>query len=119
MSQGQATEKWSAKEAKKASQKFRREANTIFSEYRNNLMKKLDEMRIIIKPRPRWMPRKVWMWFSNIFVDLNSPNKALVVESPQDFLVRKHKESLGQTSEELAKSMRENGKLPEDELSPE
>lgn len=87
-------EKWSAKEAAKAGQKFRREARNIFADYQRDLFKKLDEVRLIIRPRPTWMPRKVWLWFANIFVDLNSADKALVFESPSEYLTRKHHEAV-------------------------
>lgn len=85
---------WSSKEAKKAGQKFRREARSIFAEYQSDLQKKLEEVRLIIKPRPKIVPRKVWLWLSGIFVDMNNPNKALVFESPSDFLTRKHYEAV-------------------------
>lgn len=85
--------KWSSKEAAKAGQKFRREARGIFAEYQKSLFKKLDEVRVIIRPRPRIIPRKVWLWFANIFVDLNNADKALVFETPADFLTRKHHEA--------------------------
>ena len=88
--------KWSAKEAAKAGQKFRREARQIFSQYQKDLTGKLDEVRLIIRPRPRLIPRKVWLWCTNLFVDLNNANKALIFESPSDYLTRKHNEAVAQ-----------------------
>lgn len=87
-------EKWSAKEAKKAGQKFRREARNIFAEYQRDLFKKLEEVRVVIRPKPRWIPRPMWLWFADIFVDLNNPNKSLIFETPSDFLTRKHREAV-------------------------
>lgn len=95
-------EKWSGKEAAKAGQMFRREARSIFAEYQKSLMQKLDEVRVIIRPRPRWVPRAAWLWLANIFVDLNNSNKALVFETPQDYIVRKHKEAVAQQSQKQA-----------------
>lgn len=91
-------ERWGSKEAKKAGQKFRREARNIFAEYQKSLADKLDEIRLIIRPRPFWMPRKVWLWFADFFVDFNSAaNKALIFESPSDYLTRKHNEAVSRT----------------------
>lgn len=89
---------WGSKEAKKAGQKFRREARNIFSEYQKALFKKLEDVRILIRPKPRFIPRKVWLWFADIFVDLNSADKALVFETPSDFLTRKHHEAVAKRS---------------------
>ncbi len=96
-----AIEKWSGKEAKKAGQKFRREAHSIFAEYQKGLMEKLEEVRVIIRPRPRWISRGIWLWLTNKFVDINNANKALVYESPQQYLARKHNDAL-----EARKNMR-------------
>lgn len=93
-------EQWSSKEAKKAGQKFRREARNIFAEYQKSLADKLDEVRLVIRPRPRFFPRRVWLWLTNIFIDLSAPNKALIFESPQEFLTRKHNEAVARQTKE-------------------
>lgn len=97
--------KWGAKEAAKAGQKFRREARNIFAEYEHDLKKKLEEVRIIVKKRPRWLARleratgwNIWLWFASFFVDLNASDKALIFETPGDFLARKHHEAVAKRS---------------------
>ena len=95
------TENWSSKKAKKAGQAFRREARGVFEEYQESLFKKIEEVRVIIRPRPRWIHRKIWLWLGDFFVDLNNANKALVFETPPEFLTRKHTEAVAR---EKAKS---------------
>ena len=92
----------SKKEAVVLGQKYRREARRIFAEYQQALFKKLENVRILIRPRPRYMPRKVWLWIANIFVDLNSSDKALIFETPQEFLVRKHIEAVELKKKQMA-----------------
>lgn len=95
-----AQEKWSGKQAAKAGQKFRREARDIFAEYENGLKKKLEELRVIVRIKPRWIPRPVWLWFADIFVDLHSGiDQALVFETPSAYLTRKHHEAAGKQEE--------------------
>lgn len=92
-------EKWSAKEAAKAGQKFRREARSIFEGYQKALFVRLEEARLIIRPRPRWMPRTIfgrnpWLWLTDFFVDTSKINTAAMVETPSDYLTRKHHEAV-------------------------
>lgn len=77
----------------KKARDYRREARQVFGEYQKNLMARLEEMRIIIRPRPKFVPRFAWKFFMNIFLDMEKAQSAPVVESPQDFLVRKHGEA--------------------------
>lgn len=85
---------WSAKEAAKAGQKFRREARSVFAEYQRNLMQHLEEIRLTLKPKPRWVPQKMWWWMLGIFVNTDKLNTPGEVESPNDFLARKHHEEV-------------------------
>ena len=89
-------QEWSAKEAKKAGQKFRREARSIFAEYQRNLTNKLEAVRIQIRPRPKWIPHKAWLWMAEIFVDLSLADAATEFETPDNFLARKHREAVAQ-----------------------
>lgn len=87
-------ENWSAKEAKKAGQKFRREAKSIFADYQKSLVKHLNEMRLVLRPRPRYVPKPVFDWARNFFMDTSRLNSPVVMESPSDYLMRKHHEAV-------------------------
>lgn len=78
----------------KKARDYRREARSVFAEYQKNLMERLEEMRIIIRPMPKWMNKKVWRFFVNIFLDMEKAETSPAVESPDRFLIRKHGEAV-------------------------
>lgn len=58
--------------SKKLAKAMRKEARKHASEFQDNLVSRLNEINISLRPRPKWIPLKVWRWFGNKFVDMTS-----------------------------------------------
>ncbi len=71
---------------KKMAQAARREARQTYSEVAEVLREKLDNLEKVLKPRPKWMPRKIWRLFSKIFVDIDKLEKTTSGNTDDDFL---------------------------------
>jgi hypothetical protein len=58
------------KEARKASQMYRREARLVFRGYSIELHKNLEVLNQLLKPRPKFVPKVVWQWLGEFFIDI-------------------------------------------------
>ena len=71
---------------KKVAQAARREARQTYSEVAEVLREKLSELNKILKPRPKWVPRKIWCFLLKIFVDVEKLGKLVDGRTDDDFL---------------------------------
>jgi len=73
---------WTAKEAKKAAQKYSRRAEEAIGGYKVELAKKLALINVAMRARPKWIPRGAWRWMANRFVDVNKLQATLLSTPP-------------------------------------
>lgn len=64
--------------AKKLAQAARREARNQVHGVAEQLKSKLGVFNDILKPRPKWIPRRVWRFFCNIFLDIEKLEKEMM-----------------------------------------
>jgi hypothetical protein len=67
----------SSKQAKKASQQYRKEAGRVFQDYRGELKTKLNNINKTLKDRPKWFPNFLWRWLSSPFIDISKVEKSI------------------------------------------
>ena len=60
---------------KKIAQAARREARETYSEVAMEIKNKLSVLNQVLKPKPRWMPKKAWRFISGFFVDIDKLKK--------------------------------------------
>ena len=71
---------------KKIAQAARRKARQTYSEVAEVLKEKLNNLDNVLKPRPKWVPRKIWRFLSKIFIDLDKLEKTASGNTDDGFL---------------------------------
>lgn len=61
----------SKKEMKKARQQFNREATNTMQSYKDHLAQKLEEVNLVLRDKPSYIPSGLWKWLTNKFVDVS------------------------------------------------
>jgi len=66
----------SSKDAKKASQQYRREARRVLGGYQEQLKGNLDNFNKALRKRPKYCPNWLWRYGAHFFIDIS------VIEKP-------------------------------------
>lgn len=61
----------SPKEARKAAQKYSREARRVIGGYQQELKGKLAHLNDVLRKKPKWVPSRVWRICANWFIDIS------------------------------------------------
>lgn len=61
----------------KAGQAYRREARSQLRHYRSALNERLRLFNNCLRPRPKWVHKKVWQWVGSFFIDIEKLEKGL------------------------------------------
>lgn len=62
---------------KKEAQEYRKEARRQLGGYRDELVKRLDVFNEALKPRPRYIPRRVWNWLLGRIINVEKMQKLI------------------------------------------
>lgn len=67
---------YSSKQARKASQRYSREATRVFRDYQDKLKGNLSQFNEALRKRPKYCPNWLWRWGAHFFIDIS------VIEKP-------------------------------------
>ena len=48
--------------------------------YKRELLKRMETMRLHFRPKPKWLPRPIWVWLVDVVVDLEKATQVNSVD---------------------------------------